>query len=46
MRKGATRHEWTTSETAYLIENAGKKPVRELCRELRKSSQEIGRAHV
>lgn len=41
MRKGATRHEWTTSETAYLIENAGKKPVRELCRELRKSSQAI-----
>ena len=41
MRKGAKRHDWTTADTAYLIEWAGKKTVRELCRDLRKSSQAI-----
>lgn len=41
MRKGARTIPWTTSEEAYLLENAGKVPVRELCRHLRKSRDAV-----
>ena len=41
MRKGSRTVPWTTSDEAYLLENAGKVPVREICRHLRKSSQAV-----
>lgn len=41
MRKGAKRNDWTTADIAYLVDQAGRKPVRDLCRELRKSSQAL-----
>lgn len=41
MRKGAKRRDWTTSDTAYLIENAGKVPRREICRHLKRSRSAV-----
>lgn len=41
MRKGARTIPWTTSEEAYLLANAGKVPVREICRHLRRSRQAV-----
>ena len=41
MRRGARLIPWTTSEEAYLLANAGKVPVREICRHLKRSRQAV-----
>lgn len=33
--------DWTTSEVAYLLANAGRKPMREICKHLRKSADSV-----
>ena len=33
--------EWRTSEVAYLLENAGRKPLREICKSIRKSADSV-----
>lgn len=43
MRKGATCRHWTTQEIAYLEENAGLIPKRDICKHLRRSSRSVAR---
>lgn len=33
--------DWTTSEVAYLLANAGRKPFRDICKHLRKSADSV-----
>lgn len=41
MRKGQPRCDWTTGEIRYLREHAGKVPLREICRHLRRSTRSV-----
>lgn len=41
MRLGGRRIDWTMDEVAYLLDNAGRVPQRELCRHLRRSSESV-----
>lgn len=43
MKKGQRRNEWTTEQVAYLIENAGRVPKRDLCARLKKSGKAVER---
>lgn len=40
-RKGQTQHNWTTSEDDYLIRNAGKKPIEDICLHLGRTEKSI-----
>lgn len=41
MKRGARRNEWTTADVRFLIENAGRIPKREICRQLKRSSKSV-----
>lgn len=41
MRKGRPRVDWTTEEIRFLRENAGKMPLRDLCRKLKRPTDAI-----
>ena len=41
MRMGGERIDWTMDDVAYLVENAGRVPLREICRHLRRSSESV-----
>lgn len=41
MREGAQRVDWTTDEIAYLVDAAGGMPLREICRELKRSTASV-----
>ena len=41
MRKGSERRDWTVSEEAYLQASAGRVPVREICRHLKRSRMAV-----
>lgn len=41
MRRGARTREWTSGEVRYLLDNAGRVPVGEICRRLRRSSASV-----
>lgn len=43
MRKGRRRIDWTTEELRYLRENAGKVPLRDICRHLKRSYKSVTR---
>lgn len=43
MRKGARRNDWTTEQVAYLIENAGRVPKREISLHVKKSAKAVER---
>lgn len=41
MRMGGKRIDWTLDEVAYLLDSAGRVPLREICRHLRRSSESV-----
>lgn len=41
MRQGASTRPWTSRDVRYLLDNAGNVPVRDICRELRRSSSSV-----
>jgi len=42
-RKGARQIGWTTADDRYLLENAGRVPKREICRNLKRSGKSVER---
>lgn len=40
-RKGSRQRWWTTSEVAFLVENAGRMPLHDICRRLKRSSEAV-----
>lgn len=40
-QRGSKQVEWTTQEVAYLIENAGRIPKREICKHLKRRSESV-----
>ena len=43
MRRGSRRNDWSVSDVAYLVENAGKIPKREICKKLKRSGKSVER---
>lgn len=45
-RRGEAQRPWTTEEVRYLAEHAGREPLREICRRLKRSQSSVkARAH-
>lgn len=40
-RKGQAQHNWTTSEDDYLIRNAGRKPIEDICLHLGRTEKSV-----